>query len=585
MALAGTLNILQSVTTGNFNKKLSDSSKRLDQFAAHFKTIGKSFGITLDLNGVLNGVKGFVASIKAGARAVADLEDEGASLNMTFQDFSKLRLATSLLGADPDSIPNALHHMTEGLHDAATVGSTLTGVLDNLGLSAKEMASKDTLSNFESIVDAMDGMNAAEREHFGKQIFGRGGKELQVMLGNVGALKKAFEQIQELHVGLDPKEVDQIGRLDEAFLRLKVVADGFWNKITAAVAPELTKAVEKMIEWGVAAIDSIKGVKDALSKIVNIAKGIGSLLVDGFKFALAGITYTIAKIKHQFVQLAAFLTDLAERFVNMFRFKKADFGAKVFKDEANNQAVTLGKLALGLGVMWTNAATKGEGVIKNFKDFAAGVKGLVGPPIPQDVLDKRNFVGPPIPKEIQDQRDEAKKKPAGMIDTEDIYKDIEARKLEHEQFGRSDDQKRIAEYERHGATIKQLDPLKHEMRNNSIMTTAESLLNPLQRAAKEVEEMNYDVLHGLKSPMERQMKLAEISEKYDLNGINGRSGAMEAGSSEARETILNFEQNSQNPQKDILRNAEATLVATQNVGKNTGDMLSVLNKLKVVGVK
>lgn len=111
---------------------------------------------------------------------------------------------------------------------------------------------RDSTEVFFEVIDALGQMEeGSERDALAMEVFGKSAQELNPLIaaGRKG-IEGFAEEAREMGYVLDEETLNRLGDLDDSFQRLSNMRTMISNKLGAAMAPSVTRAVDKLLEFG-----------------------------------------------------------------------------------------------------------------------------------------------------------------------------------------------------------------------------------------------------------------------------------------------------------------------------------------------
>ena len=201
-------------------------------------------------------------------------------LGVGVQKLMALRFAAGKAGMEAGQFDKALEKMARGVSEAANGMGTAKIALDDLGISAADLAKQSPDKQMSILADSIAKIqNPAEKARVAYQIFGREGVNMLNMLqGGSAAITDQEKRFESLFGKMSRADIGKIEEANDAWLDVKTDIGGAWSQFTVAIAPVLT-AMSKFIVLVVQAIGKLM----KFSGISAILSGLNKLFGGGTK--------------------------------------------------------------------------------------------------------------------------------------------------------------------------------------------------------------------------------------------------------------------------------------------------------------
>lgn len=286
--------------TSKFIKGLKKAGARLKRFG---RTIAAAAKRAAKLGAALGAVAvgGMAVLIKQSAVALDELAKFSRRMGVAADQVRSFERAAELSGSSTKAFRKALTMMSKNLAEAATGIGEAKDALEELGVDAKELASRNALEAFLKIVKALERIPEGIRKTgLVADIFGTRLTELINMFG-IGeqGLRGMFEESQRLFGSLGVFELGRVETMNDTFADMLRSIRGIADRLTVEVAPVITVIAKKLTDMFVGMRGKLIG---ALPKIKTFVIGVLNLIEETFlkaQFFVASIAADIAQIVAQ----------------------------------------------------------------------------------------------------------------------------------------------------------------------------------------------------------------------------------------------------------------------------------------------
>ena len=490
------------------------------------------------------------------------LGDEADKVGTSVEALSRLKFAAQLLGSDPEAVGNALGKLNKNLHEAATAGGPAAGVLKKIGLDAKQLSAEDPAQAFQEISAGIASLpNQADKAAAAMALFGKGGTELlNALSADQAQVQALMKEADELGVTVSNLDRIKVGSMFDAFDKVSAALTGIGNKIAAEVAPYITELINLSLDWFKSVNKGGALITAAFGYIVEAIAFVGDA-IDTVVFVFKMFQAVASEVLRDVLQGVANLAKGIESFINMIPGMNVSFSstlsamAEAAGEVADNQFKDLNKTFEGpsTGDKFRSFL---EGIKKGADDSAVAIDGMA-------------------------------KSTRGFSES---FADIgEFEKFLREQiatWGMSTEAVKLHNLAAHGATEDQLADAKGLVRQLNKMHALEDAASPMEKARLGIDKLRKELKEGVIDEETFNLGLSKIGKDMGDPGTNRRSAAMEAGSKEARSTLLDYahSQIEKDPEKERTRLAQAALNAELEGNKNTSALVSAFRNLQVITI-
>jgi len=229
MASIGDLVVNLSAKTDKFRKGMAGAQQTVNRLAAATVALG--------------------AVATARLAAVGDLFDKMAlRTGVSVEELSRFKFAAEQSGSSIQVMEKGLKTMSVLMLNSERGMSTAVDTMNDLGISAAQLAGKTQTARFGIFADAIGKIqDPARRTAQAVAVFGRAGAELlPLILGGADAMRQFAAESDALGNTVSRTEATVGANLTDSFNRFKVAADGAFRKIALQFGPALIKVVDKL---------------------------------------------------------------------------------------------------------------------------------------------------------------------------------------------------------------------------------------------------------------------------------------------------------------------------------------------------
>jgi TP901 family phage tail tape measure protein len=245
-----------------FVKGLNNARKQLNEFGDKLLSVGARMAAAgAAISGALGGALMHFA-------AVGDqLDKMSQRTGVSATALAELGFAAEQSGTNIEAVEKVLTRLNKTIGEARVGSKVAAEAMELVGVSAADLATKDTEQIFTQIAAALEAMpNAADRASIAMRIFGKSGTQILPMLESMEALR---EEARNLGIAPSDEAVKNAAIITDAINRLKRVVGAAMFEIGAAIAPLATDFANTMT---VVVRQFAIFVRENGRLIVNIAK-------------------------------------------------------------------------------------------------------------------------------------------------------------------------------------------------------------------------------------------------------------------------------------------------------------------------
>ena len=299
-------------------KRGSKSVKKFRRSAmASFAGIGKNVATaTLRIGKYLAIVGGAamaatVAAFVATANAIDKVAKVSARLGIGVGQLQGLHLAAKLSGIETNTLDMALQRMTRRVAEAALGMGESQKALEELGLSAEDMAKKSPDEMLMDVANALQGVpSQADKVRLAFKLFDSEGVAMVQMLAQGEEGLRAFmDRANELGLGLSDRQAAAVEAFNDSMTILGATIKGVVQQAVVRIAPYLTAFTEQMSKgsanaelFGTIAAQAFKMAARGAAMVVDIGLGV----VDVVSSIATAFTSFLQKIVEGFQKFLEF---------------------------------------------------------------------------------------------------------------------------------------------------------------------------------------------------------------------------------------------------------------------------------------
>lgn len=333
MATIATVGVSVTAKTFEFDRRLSESEKRLKgfsqgvaQLAARTRLLSKASQDSLARDVfALGKAAGVIAQVGKAAFTTTSVAAAGAAtavglltrkqmeaidaqakfadlIGVDTKALAGLEHGARITGVGIEQLRTGLQRMTRRVAEAAQGTGEAKNAIAELGLDARNLASQSPDHAFAMIADAMEGVtNQGDRVRIAMKLFDSEGVSLlRTMKGGSEAIAGYTAEADKLGIAVSRIDAAKVEEANDSITRMGEVLKGVGNTLAVEVSPLVTEAAERFKDWategdGVARLaGNLRGVGSALESVVNglrEIRGIGNSISGVINKALGIATY------------------------------------------------------------------------------------------------------------------------------------------------------------------------------------------------------------------------------------------------------------------------------------------------------
>jgi hypothetical protein len=246
------------------------SQKAFKSISGHVTALSKNIFSLQGALVALAGGAGFGALVKSSFDLNDNLAKTSDRLGLTTEALAGLRHAGELTGVRTKTLDMAVQRMTRRISEAAQGSGVAADALDELGLSAQDLAKKSPDEALKDISDAMRGVkNQSDRVRLAFKLFDSEGVKLlnTLDLGSKG-LNAAAKEAQDFGLAISRVDAAAIEAANDSFSRAQAAIQGVATVFAVELAPHLEMAATSFADF-------VKNNRELIS--LNVEKTISTI--------------------------------------------------------------------------------------------------------------------------------------------------------------------------------------------------------------------------------------------------------------------------------------------------------------------
>ena len=238
-----------------YNKKLKEYEKHLRDVARQESTLGKGRKLLNSKAGGIVGILGAgaaVANFKRQINRVDGLAKASDRLGISIESLTRIQFAAGQTsGMAAERTAKGLEKMVRRVSEAAAGTGEAKGVIEEIGLSARDLANSTPDEAFLKIARAMDQVtNEGDRVRIATKLFDdeQAGIHTTLALTNE-ELQKQFQISDNLGNTLTDVDAAKMVAAKDAMGEMAAAFDAFSTQFAIEFAPALTNALQAITKW------------------------------------------------------------------------------------------------------------------------------------------------------------------------------------------------------------------------------------------------------------------------------------------------------------------------------------------------
>lgn len=218
--------------------------------------------------------KKLIAMTKASAEYADNILTMSTVTGISTQKLQEYTYAAELLDVSVETITGSQTKLINNMQEAAKGTENQAAAFERLGVSVTNAdgSLRDTQEVFWEAIDALGRIqNGTERDALAMDIMGKSAQDLNPLIkAGADRMQELADEAENVGYVLSEKELDALGKVDDAMQRLDNTTEGVKNQLSAEFAPYLESATEK---WTDLIVGTGKALKDS-----GLIDGFGMLL-------------------------------------------------------------------------------------------------------------------------------------------------------------------------------------------------------------------------------------------------------------------------------------------------------------------
>ena len=304
MANISSLIVKLEAQTAAFNAAIEKSKGKMTALAkgasSAMGVVGKA--IKIAATAAAAGVASITAAFTAGllivnryADGIDKLAKHANKLGIVPAELQKIRYAAGMAGVEVTEMDQALQRMVRRIGSAAEGGGPAVKVLEDLGLSARELVNLSPDQQLAKIGNEINKIgNQGQKLAATFAIFDIGGAGLLNYFAS--DLSEVNEEFDRLGLGISRSQAAMVEMYNDTRSKLSQIKDGFFNQLTVRIAP----ALEQLYQWIINMITEFGGMDQVADRVARkmldfAEKGIRGIA--GFIRGIGGIETGFLKVQ------------------------------------------------------------------------------------------------------------------------------------------------------------------------------------------------------------------------------------------------------------------------------------------------
>ena len=265
-----------SLKTGSFEqaiRKVDASIANLQNRAASFA--GGFAGFAAAGAAAFAGLAYAAMKVKETLDLGGELSDLSAAMGLSASQVLTLRQAFQNAGMGGNQFESAIGRMQQALGGVNEEGKSTEAALARLGLTAGDLAGLSADQQLQRLSAAFNTLtDASTRTRTARELFGRSGSKMLVLLSDANAMRTAADQVGALGAVMD-ENAGRFDNLGDAIEALNVKSQQLWAGITSQLAPAIEGMVETASRTDFTGLGI--GLGRAYEQAMNFANGLDAI--------------------------------------------------------------------------------------------------------------------------------------------------------------------------------------------------------------------------------------------------------------------------------------------------------------------
>jgi len=250
--------------------------QRLAKARKHFEQAGKRVAKYGAAVGVAAAAAG-AAMVKSGLSQIDTLAKVSSKLGIATDELAKLRFAAEQTGVSSETLDMALQRMTRRVAEAGQGTGEAVKALEELGLSAKDLAAQSPDEVFRQVAGAMEGVdNQSDKLRLAFKLFDSEGAALvNTLAAGTDGLDAMGREAEAAGLAITNDMAKKVEGANDSLNRVSKLTEGFSQQLAVQFAPILAEIGDRLFGVGSESVNmaSLAGV--AFEKIINAVGFVG----------------------------------------------------------------------------------------------------------------------------------------------------------------------------------------------------------------------------------------------------------------------------------------------------------------------
>ncbi|MCP4597798.1 hypothetical protein [Neptuniibacter sp.] len=257
----------------------------------------------------------FVAAMSVKARDVQLMGSMADAIGVNVEALQRWQYAGDQVGVQGDKVADIFKDVSDKINDFVTTGGgAAADIFESLNLNTKDFIGLSPDKAIERIGTAMQGLTKGQQIFFMESLASDASLLLPLLDNNAAALKQFGEEAERTGNVLTSSQVAASAAFASTVGELYASVKGFWNQLTAELAPAFTVLGKYIQRWmgqmgdvrDVAkqlATGTINGISYIIQGIANWSKALNNI-----KAGFLAIEFAVIKVIEKVAYMATLLT-------------------------------------------------------------------------------------------------------------------------------------------------------------------------------------------------------------------------------------------------------------------------------------
>lgn len=291
---------LTSKGLGDLNKKAKATENGFKKFSKSMVDgLGKAASQAAKYGSIAAGAitATGAAMVKSGLSSVDALAKTSDKLGVTTEALARLRFAAEQTGVTTQTMDMALQRMTRRVAEAARGTGEAVGALQELGISAADIAKQSPDQMFREITKAMGGVETqSDKVRLAMKLFDSEGVSLvNTMKGGASALDELAAQADAAGLSISRLDAAKVEAANDAMNRVQSIFTAMSQHLAVKFAPILEAIADRMFGIGVEAGGAANAATKAFNHMVKAA-GVFANGIRGIQIGWYGMKLVIQEV-------------------------------------------------------------------------------------------------------------------------------------------------------------------------------------------------------------------------------------------------------------------------------------------------